>query len=222
MKIGLAGNIHLLACCAFGLIYGILRINAKKKSPVYLLFSVFAILCAFLSRVYYTLAITFYGSLPDTFNVGFFGYAAVFLFFLFANMGQIDWIVDDKVSIKPVYRIVPAVLPAAEMAVGVIGLFTNNVSLAVRISYLCISVIAGFAGYFNIKHIIIPDVEFGIARAIRGYNIIAVFVGILSLAEIGLSVFGHGEFAIYVQIALGVLYAVMIPVLSREVRKWVQ
>ena len=91
---------------------------------------------------------------------------------------------------------------------------------SVRVSFLVISVIAGFAGYLNIKHLIVPDVDFGIVKSIRGYNLIAFLTEIFSLAEIGFSVFEYNSIIIYCQIILGILYAVMIPVLVSEVKKW--
>ncbi len=220
MKTYLISNIHILICCAVGLAYGIARINSKNKPPMYLLFSLFALVSAFLSRVFYTLSIVFHGGIPDTFNIGFLGYAATFLFFLLANIGQMDWLVDDRKSLRPIYRIIPAIVPTAELFAAVIGLFLKNVTFSVRLSFLVITVVAGFAGYFNIKHIIVPDIEFGIVKAVRGNNLIEFAIGILSLAEIGFSVYGLNELILYVQIVLGVLYIAVIPVLSMEVKKW--
>ena len=220
MKLYLASNIFILVCCAFGLICGLVRINAKSKPPTYLLFSVFALFSAFLSRVFYALSIASTGGIPATFNIGFLGYAATFLFFLLANIGQIDWLIDDRKSVKPLYRIIPAIVPAAELAVAIIGLSLKYVTVSVRISFLVITVVAGFAGYFNLKHVIIPDVELGIVRAVRGYNLLAFAIGILSLAEIGFSVYGLNGLIIYVQILLGALYVAVIPVLTAEVKKW--
>ena len=220
MKLQLAANLYLLICCGFGLFYGIARINTKKKTPTYLYFSLFAVAGAFLSRVFYVLSIAFYGGLPKVFNIGFIGFAAMFLFFLLANIGQIDWLIDDRIAVSPVYRVIPAVIPSAELAFSIFGFFLDYASVSVRISYLVISVAAGFAGYFHIKHILIPDVDFGFAKAIRGYNLIALFIGLLSLAEIGLSVYGFSSLILYVQIPLGVLLAAVIPVLGQEVQKW--
>ena len=222
MKLQLAANLHILACSGFGLFYGIGCIHRKQKPPLYFLFSLFSLLCAFLSRVFYAVSITVYGKVPDIFNIGFLGYAGMFLFFLFANLGQIDWIVDDRKNVKPVYRIIPAIIPVLELSAAILGLFFGTVNISVRISYFVISVIVGFAGYYNIKHAIIPDVEYGIARAIRGYNVTAFLIGILSLAEIGFSVFEINDIINYIQIVLGVLFAIIIPVLNREVKRWTQ
>lgn len=148
MNTYLASNIHILVCCTFGLVYGLIHINARNKPPMYLIFSLFALFSAFLSRAFYALSIAFYGEIPATFNIGFLGYAATFLFFLLANVGQIDWLIDDRRSLKPIYRILPAIVPVIELAVAVIGLFLRYVTISVRISFLVITVVAGFAGLF--------------------------------------------------------------------------
>ena len=155
----LAINLFMLICSGFGLVYGIIRINAKKKQPIYFHFGVLSVFSAFLSRIFYCLSIAFYGGLPETFNIGFIGYAAVFLFLIFANFGQIDMLVDDRKSIKARYRILPAIIPIIEILTAVCGLFAPYVKISVRISYLAISILAGIAGYFNTKHIFIPDLS---------------------------------------------------------------
>ena len=220
MNLQLAANIYLLVCSGISLVCGIVRILGKKKAPTYLLFIIFAILSAFLSRIFYTISIALYGGLPEIFNIGFLGYAAMFLFMFFANFGQIDLLVDDRRTMKATYRIIPVIIPAAELAAAVCGLFFGTAEFSVRVSFLIISVIAGFAGYLNMKHLIVPDIDFGIVKSIRGYNLIAFLTGIFSLAEIGLSVFGYNDIIIFVQFILGIFYAVMIPVIVSEVKKW--
>lgn len=220
MNLQLAANLYLLACSGISLVCGIIRILGKRKPPTYFLFIFFAVLSAFLSRIFYSISIAVYGAPPDIFNIGFLGYAAMLLFMFFANYGQIDLLVDDRKTLKAKYRIIPVIVPVIELTAGICGLLFGTVDFSVRASFLVISVIAGFAGYLNIKHLVVPDVDFGIVKSIRGYNLIAFLTGIFSLAEIGFSVFEYNGIIIYCQIILGILYAVMIPVLVSEVKKW--
>lgn len=222
MKLQLFANVYLLLCSGFSFFYGIARILSKKKSPTYLSFVTFAMLSAFLSRVFNAVSIAFYKAVPDTFNIGFLGYAATFLFIFFANSKQIDLLVDDKRTLKCRYRIIPVILPALELAISIPMLFFRTVPISVRIACLVISIITGHAGYYNMKHAIIPDVDFGIVRSIRGYNILALLMGILSLAEIRLNIFDHAALVLSVQLLLGITYACIMPVLGREVMKWTQ
>ena len=187
---------------------------------VYFLFIFFAVLSAFLSRIFYFVSIALYGEIPDVFNLGFIGYAAMFLYMFFANYGQIDCLVDDRKTLRARYRIIPVIIPAIELFLAFYSLFFGTVDITVRVSFVVISVAAGFAGYLNIKHFIIPDVDFGIVKSIRGYNLIAFLIGLFSLAEIGFSLFEINGIIFYIQIVLGVLYAAAIPVLNSEVKKW--
>lgn len=189
---------------------------------MYFLFILLAIMSAFLSRIYYFVSVILYGDVPEVFNLGFIGYAAMFLYMFFANFGQIDMLVDDRKTLKRRYRIIPIIIPVAELAFAVYSLFFGTVDITIRISFVVIAVVAGFAGYLNIKHLIVPDVDFGIVKSIRGYNLIAILIGLLSLAEIGISLFEHNEAIMYIQIVLGALYAAAIPVLNSEVKKWTQ
>lgn len=187
---------------------------------MYFLFILFAIMSAFLSRIYYFVSIVLYGSVPDVFNLGFIGYAAMFLYMFFANFGQIDNLVDDRRSLAVRYRVIPVIIPLAELIFAIYSLFFGTVDISIRISFAVISFVAGFAGYLNIKHLIIPDVDFGIVKAIRGYNLIALLIGLFSLAEIGFSIFEINGIILYIQIILGILYAAAVPVLNSEVKKW--
>lgn len=187
---------------------------------MYFLFILFAIMSAFLSRIYYFVTVAFYGSIPDVFNLGFIGYAAMFLYMFFANFGQIDCLVDDRHTLKARYRIIPVIIPVVELFFAFYSLAFGTVNLSVRISFVVISVLAGFAGYLNIKHFIIPDVDFGIVKSVRGYNLLAFFIGIFSLAEIGFGLFEVNGIILYIQLVLGALYAAAIPVLNSEVKKW--
>lgn len=210
----------MLICSGFGLFFGVAQFMRKKRPPMYFMFILFAIMSAFLSRIYYFVTVALYGSIPEYFNLGFIGYAAMFLYMFFANFGQIDYLVDDRHTLKARYRIIPVIVPALELFFALFALMFGTVNISVRIPFVVISVIAGFAGYLNIKHFIIPDVDFGIVKSIRGYNLIAFLIGVFSLAEIGFSLFEVNSIIFYIQIVLGILYAAVIPVLNSEVKKW--
>ena len=220
MRFLLPANIYLLHCSGFGMCCGLIALFRKKRKAGYLYFTVFALISSFLARLYYTLTIAFYGGLPDVFNIGFLGYAAMFLCFYFANYGQMDLLIDDRQTLSPVYRLIPAVIPVIETVVAVLGLFFGCVKLSVRISFLAISVLSGQAGYYHLKHLLIPDLDDGFTRALRGYNLTALLIGFSSFAEIGLSVFGWNRPIIFVQFFMGLCYAAIFPLLEKGVNKW--
>lgn len=212
-------NIYLLICAAFGLGYGF-HIMFTRKPPAYFKLVLFSMASQVFARIYYIISIVCYGGIPDTFNLGFIGFASFLLFLFFANYGQIDMLVDDRQNLITKYRVIPLIIPVVELIVALLSILADKVELSVTIPYVILSIIAGLAGYLNMKHLIIPDVEDGIVRAIRGYNLVAVLVEILTLAEIGLVCFEASQFVVFVQVALGILFVIMMPLLNKEVRKW--
>ena len=220
MDLFLIANIYLIICSGFSLGYGIAEIFKKGTLPTYFYFVLFAILSTFLSRIFSTLSIAFNGGLPDSFTIGFLGYAASFLFIFFANFGQMDLLIDDKDRKNPKYILISLIIPVLELFFAVLSLFIGKEALSIRISYVVISVPAALAGYYNVKHMVVPDVDLGILRSIRGYNLTAFLMGLLSLAEIGVSVYGRSDLDIYIQFMLGLTYAAVIHILIKEVKQW--
>ena len=215
----LTANIYLLVCAVFGLAYG-LYIMFTKKPPAYFKLVLFSMASQVFARIYFVVTLACYGGIPDAFNVGFIGFASFLLFLFFANYGQIDMLVDDRRNLITKYRVIPLIIPVAELILSVISGFADNVDFSITISYVVLSVLAGLAGYLNMKHFIIPDVEDGIVRSIRGFNMIAIIMEILTLAEIGLVCFNLSRLVIFVQIILGIIFVIVMPLLNREVRKW--
>jgi hypothetical protein len=89
-----------------------------------------------------------------------------------------------------------------------------------RVIYGIMTLVIMFASYFNLKHFIFPDVEFGIIRSIRGYNLIALMLAVLSVGEMVL-------LALNMQIPLLILYVAIcavsiaiVPILEKGVKKW--
>ena len=129
-------NLYMLICSGFGLAFGITRFMGKKRPPMYFLFILLAIMSAFLSRIYYFVTVALYGSIPDVFNLGFIGYAAMLLYMFFANYGQIDYLVDDRRTLKARYRIIPVIVPVIELIFAFYSLFFGTVDISIRISFI--------------------------------------------------------------------------------------
>ena len=56
-------------------------------------------------------------------------------------------------------------------------------SLAYKISCGIVCWIIGAACYFHIKHLLIPDVDYGVVRCLRRYNALAIALSVLSILE---------------------------------------
>ena len=214
-------NIYLLACSLIGLGYGLVLLY-KNKQSLYFELMIFPIACQVFSRTYYTVLLLCYEEIPITFNVGYIGLATFFLFLFLPNIGVIDNLVDEKNKSFKKYRLIPIIIPAFELIVSLAALFLGYASLSVRIYFIIMSLLAGLAGYFNVKHLIIPDVEGGIIESIRKFNLFCVIFELFALAEVGLYCFNLSGATIVVDALLGIFYIIFLPFLNKETQKWIQ
>ncbi len=220
MKLAAVTNIYLFICACAGLIYG-LTATYRRKQPLYFRLMIFPIACQVFLRAFYIVTLLCYGELPDGFNIGFLGFAAFFLFLYLPNVGAIDHLLDEEDRGYAKYRLLALILPAAELVLAVLALCYDGAALDVRISFAVLLLLAGLAGYFNLKHLIIPDVEGGIIRALRSFNAMCLALELLTLAEVGLYCVSFSS-PVVIQALLGVLYVVFLPLLNKETKKWIQ
>ncbi|MBQ0102117.1 MAG: hypothetical protein KBT31_04925, partial [Firmicutes bacterium] len=118
----LIANIYLFVCSGIAFLYALIRIGRSKKTAPFFQIAACTVLCLLLYRTFYALSIMFFGDVLTTFNVGFIGYCAVFLFLFFMNFGQMDYLVDDRQTLDVKYRLIPLVVPAVEIFFGVYAL----------------------------------------------------------------------------------------------------
>ena len=220
MTLIIAMNLYLLVCACVGLIYG-LTVAYKQKQPLYFKLMVFPIACQFFSRAFTLVTLLCYRELPDGFNIGLLGYAGFYLFLYLPNVGVIDHLLDEQKKGITKQKLLSAILPTVEAAVAVSTLFVHRVSIAARISFLVLALLAGLAGYFNMKHALTPDVEGGIVRTLRKFNFACILFELLTLAEVGLSFFGSYS-PIALAVVLGIFYVGFLPFLNKETKKWIQ
>ena len=213
-------NIYLLVCACIGLTYG-LSVIFGKKPPMYFKLMVFPIACQVFTRAFYTIAILCYGNVPVSFNIGLLGFAAFFLFLYLPNVGTIDSLVDEHSKMLTIHRLIPLAIPLAEAAAAAALMIAGSATLSACISFAVLTACAGFAGYFNMKHLIIPDVEDGIVRSLRKFNFVCIVLEVLSLAEVGVYYFFLVS-PVAIQIPLGIMYIAFLPFLNKEMKKWIQ
>ncbi|MBO4679639.1 MAG: hypothetical protein J5626_08210 [Lachnospiraceae bacterium] len=94
----------------------------------------------------------------------------------------------------------------------------NNAEL--RIVYGVVSVFVALSSYYNFKHIIIYDVDLGIIRSIRMYNVLAVIYALFGMLKpIGLYADIKPLYIISC-IGIGAVAVSLLPVLKGGVEKW--
>ena len=214
----LFSNLAMFLCMAVSFTYGVIRFFKQGKA-LYLQMIVGGIGCMMLGRVFQVVTLWTRGILPDGFHVGTLGVVGGFLFFLSANYGQMDKLLDDGAKKNRKYRLLGLLAPL--VIAGIYALtFLFRVDKESIIVNSVMAAIIMFASYFNLKHFIFPDVEFGIIRSIRGYNLVALLLAVLSVGEMVLLLYAETIPLLILYIAICVTSVAIVPVLEKGVKKW--
>ena len=214
----LFSNLAMFICMAVSFTYGIVRFFKKGKA-LYLQMIVGGLGCMMLGRVFQFVTLLTRGMLPEGFHIGTLGIVGGFVFFLSANYGQMDKLLDDGAKENRKYRLLGLLAPLLMAGIYCL-IFFFNPGLESMIVYGVMTAIIMFASYFNLKHFIFPDVEFGIIRSLRGYNLIALLLGVLSVGEITLMLWNKTVPLLILYIAICVVSIAIVPILEKGVKKW--
>lgn len=117
----------------------------------------------------------------DGFTPAYLGRISFFLFILTASYGQLDRIVDDGSPQMRRARIVALIAPVLAALSYIPNVLMPDVPIATKIVYAFVWMPAVPCVYFNLKHAIVPDLDFGFIKALKPYNI---FVLLLSFSEL--------------------------------------
>ncbi len=215
----LALSIALTVCAAFGFNYGLFRFF-RGKAALYIRMIVFAIGCTMLGRLFEALQFLVNGQLSGSFHVGMLGIIGCFMFLFSANFGQMDSIVDDgsKQFLKTRIIALAAPIVVAAMWIGLVvskGFSASTVALGVEAIFIA------QAAYYHLKHLIIKDVDYGLIKSIRSYNLVALIYAFLCMAEMLVKSFNLPAVCIIIVYVLQcIVLLAFVPVLERGVKKW--
>ena len=169
-----------LAATLFAFVYGIKNFF-KKGKPLFLQSITMAMGCHALGSIYHMCMLITTKDMLEGFTPAYLGRIGFFLFFIAASYGQMDRIVDDgSEKIKPSRRIA-LLAPICAMLLYLPNALMEDLSLAMKITVLLVWLPAVFSVYYNLKHAIIPDFDFGFIKAIKPYNILASCLGFAEL-----------------------------------------
>lgn len=212
-------SLILTLCALAGFLYGLHQFFGRKRI-LYMQMIVLGVGCAMMGRFLETLLIFAEDELPVGFHIGVLGIIGSFLFFFTANYGQMDSLVDDGSKKFLKYRLIGLIAPAFFLLLFVVYLlmtgFNENTSVyASETAAVCI------ASYYNLKHLVIEDVDFGIIRSIRGYNLLALIYGFLCMSQMIVFSLRVPDVIIVISyVLLSIVMLIFIPVLARGVKKW--
>ena len=217
MKYLLIENLAVMACATAGFLSGIRYLNTRKA--LYASMIVQGMICVVLGRLYQCALLFTGSSLTENFQVGSLGVMGAFSFFFSANYGQIDSLVDGGEKTFRKYRLIALIGPAYVVSMLVPILF-SPATMAFKINCVLVETMIAAASYFHVKHLIIPDVDYGVVRCLRGYNALAVVLSVMSMWELIALSMGSEPVLIVSGVGLCAVSLAMVPVMDKGVKKW--
>lgn len=214
------GDRIVFLCAIAALIFSAVKMLFKKTALYFkLIFG--AVFCHMLGYVYDICEYYTQGSLSEGFTIGYLGCIGSFLFLLTANLGYMDGILDDKKSTSKRIRFLALLAPLAALLLLIPNFFAE-VPMGTKAFYVITWIPAFFSTYFNLKHAIIPDMDFGFVKAIRPFNVVALLFSLLQLLHLTLWNFCVQAWVplLISGILLGSSSIVMIVLAQKGVEKW--
>ena len=169
-----------LLATLFSFIYGLNKFF-KKGKPLFLQSITMAMGCHALGSIYHVCQTLTTETVLEGFTPAYLGRIGFFLFLIAASYGQVDRIVDDgSKAIRPT-RYIALIAPLCAALLYLPNGFMEDLPIETKIAVLLVWLPSLFAVYYNMKHAIIPDCDFGFIKAIKPYNILAACLGFAEL-----------------------------------------
>ena len=137
--------------------------------------------CHSLGSIYHLCQTLTTETVLEGFTPAYLGRIGFFLFLVTASYGEMDKIVDDgSKAVKP-SRFIALIAPVCAILLYLPNGMMEDLPLRTKIAVLLVWIPAIFSVYFNLKHSIIPDCDFGFIKAIKPYNVLATCLGFAEL-----------------------------------------
>ena len=219
MNLYLIANIITCLCAFIGFVYGIVKFFRPKKA-VYAQMITLAVGCMAFGRLYQAVRLLTGGDILGEFQLGFFGVIGSLMFFFSANFGLMDSLADDGSKQYLKYRVIPLAAPVAEVAVYIVFVLSADMPRITKITGAAITLFVSLSSYYNLKHLIFPDVDYGIIKCLKTYNLLALIYSIICIAEV-IAIGRETEIAyIVTSVIIGVLILIIVPSVERGMKKW--
>lgn len=165
-----------LAATISSFIYGISKFF-KKGKPLFLQSITMAMGCHALGSIYHLCQTLTTDTVLEGFTPAYLGRIGFFLFLITASYGQMDRIIDDGSKRMLPSRVIALIAPICAILLYLPSGLMPELPLETKIAVLLVWIPATVSVYYNMKHSIIPDLDFGFVRAIKPYNILATCLG---------------------------------------------
>ena len=219
MNLILIGNIFTCAGAFFGFNYGITKFFKPKKA-VYAQMITFACGCMAFGRLYQIVRLLTAGDIFERFQLGVLGVFGGLVFLFSANFGLMDSLADDGSKKYLKYRLIPLVAPAAAVAAYLVFFAFKDYPLLVKIMAGLVCLFAAQSSYYNLKHFIFPDVDFGVINSLKLYNLLSLIFSALCVAEVIAYSRINEVLSLVIGILLGIDLMLITPAVERGIKKW--
>lgn len=212
---------ELAPLCAtlFSLLYG-MKHFFKKGKPLCVQSITMAMASHAVGSIYHLCQTLTSDFVVDGFTPAYLGRIGFFLFLLTASYGQLDRIVDDRTPPMRRASLVALIAPLAAILLYVPNVIIYLVPVATKVVYAIVWIPAAVSVYYNLKHALIPDLDFGFVKAIRPYNVLATCLGFAELLCLTAWDYYYPTQLAITAVLFGVLCVSTMIALRKGVEKW--
>lgn len=208
-----------LAATLFGLIYG-LKYFFKKGKPLCLQSITMAMASHALGSIYHLCQTLTSEEVVEGFTPAYLGRIGFFLFILTASYGQLDRIVDDGSAKMRPARLIALIAPLCAVLLFIPNTMVMDTPVSTKVVYGFVWLPAIASVYFSMKHILIPDLDFGFIKSLKPYNALVLLLGFAELATLSAWNFYKALPLAISAIVFGILCVFTIIAARKGVDKW--
>ena len=213
------GELLPLASALFSFIFG-LHHFFKRGKPLFLQSITMAMGCHSLGRIYHLCLMLTNARVLEGFTPAYLGRIGFFLFFIAASYGQMDGIIDDGTPTIRTSRYLALIAPLCAALLYLPNACIPDLPIATKVSLLLVWLPALVSLYFNFKHAIIPDCDFGFVKAIKPYNFLAVGLGFGELLSLTAWNYLHNGWIVITAALFSALCIAMMIAAKKGADKW--
>ena len=215
----LLSNLFVCVCAYVSFIYGTIKFFRPKKA-LYVQMITLAVGCTAFGNLYQVIRLLTVGDIFNEFQLGLLGTIGSLSFLFSANYGVMDSLADDGTKRFLKYRLISLALPAVEFALYAFFFLRGSFPPLIKVTAGVITLFAAGTSYFNLKHLIMPDVDFGVIKCLKLYNLLALIFAFFCIVEISAYAFDNEAAAVSADLVTGVVMLLMTPVVERGLKKW--
>ena len=215
----LIANIIVCVCSFGGFVYGGILFFRPKKA-LYAQMITLSLGCIAFGRLFNVVRLLTDGNITEHFQLGFLGLIGSLMFFFSANYGTVDSLLDDRSKEFTKYRIIALAAPVAAIFMYIGMFLLSDISDIWKIMGAVLTAFVIPTSYFNLKHLIFPDVDFGVVKCLRPYNFLALVYSAAIFIECFAMSRDNELLTFICCIIIGMITAAIIPSVARGYNKW--